>query len=123
MLIIKNKEQAIFMQKRPPTGIWGSLWCFPQFDNKEQASEWLQQQYNESLESADSLATLSHTFSHFRLHIHPLIIESKAPINLGVMENKDSLWYNVTTEFNGGLAAPVTKLIDILKGFENGTNG
>ena len=63
---------------------------------------------------AQKLDILSHTFSHFKLHIQPLIIQLKAPINLGVMEKTDNLWYNVNTEFNGGLAAPVSTLLNNL---------
>ena len=41
MLIAKDKAGDVFMQKRPPTGIWGGLWCFPQFDNEEEANNFL----------------------------------------------------------------------------------
>jgi len=120
MLIIKNHKHEVFMQKRPPTGIWGGLWCFPQFDKMKNAEEWLNTNYNTSLKQADSLPKLKHTFSHFHLHIQPLIITLKNPINInmnksGVMEHDDSLWYNITTEFNGGLAAPVQTLLNIVR--------
>jgi len=36
------------------------------------------------------------------------------------MENHETLWYNIKTEFDGGLAAPVTTLINILR--EQGNN-
>ncbi len=120
MLIIMNQQQDIFMQKRPPSGIWGSLWCFPQFDKIDLASDWLQQHYDVSIDNSESLTDMTHTFSHFKLHIQALIIQPKAPFNLGVMENNESLWYNINTEFKGGLAAPVTKLIELLKGTTNG---
>lgn len=122
MLIIMNEKQNIFMQKRPPSGIWGSLWCFPQFDSIDLANDYLHRHYNESIENTESLTDITHTFSHFKLHIQALIIHPKAPINLGVMENNESLWYNINTEFNGGLAAPVTKLLKLLKGTTNVKN-
>ncbi|MCF6191123.1 MAG: A/G-specific adenine glycosylase [Cocleimonas sp.] len=116
MLIIKHKQHEVLMQKRPPVGIWGGLWCFPQFEKVEHAEEWLVENYNTTLDNADELPKMKHTFSHFHLHIQPLIVGVKTPINLnkqkmGVMEQDDSLWYNITTEFNGGLAAPVQTLL------------
>ncbi len=114
MLIIRNQEQAVLMLKRPPVGIWGGLWCFPQFEKRDHAENWLQDFSGSEIEVTEELAILSHTFSHFRLHIQPLIIDIKAPINLSVMEKEDSLWYNINTEFNGGLAAPVTTLLNTL---------
>ena len=116
MLIVKNSEEAVLMQKRPPVGIWGGLWCFPQFEDMNQVEQWILEYSSEKLDVSQKLPTLSHTFSHFRLHIQPLIINAKTPIKLGVMENDASLWYNVNTEFNGGLAAPVQTLLNTLKG-------
>ncbi len=120
MLIIKNHNQEVFMQKRPPVGIWGGLWCFPQFEKMESAEEWLNTNYDASIKQTDRLPKLKHTFSHFHLHIQPLIVTLKNPININmkkssVMEHNDSLWYNITTEFNGGLAAPVQTLLNIVK--------
>jgi len=128
MLILQNAKGEIFMQKRPPVGIWGGLWCFPQFDNKEEATQWLKDKTGVSLNNANALASFNHTFSHFKLAIHPHHIDlgigakndlknhKQTPINMGVMEADDSFWYNIKTEFNGGLAAPVQKLLQKLKG-------
>jgi A/G-specific adenine glycosylase len=114
MLLLQNEVGEVFMQKRPPVGIWGSLWCFPQFETEALAKEYLIENYQYDIDHINSLAVLSHTFSHFRLHIQPLIIQIETPLKLGVMEAKDSLWYNSQTEFNGGLAAPVQLLLNIL---------
>ena len=127
MLIIQDKTvisaPSIFMQKRPPVGIWGGLWCFPQFETNEIADIWLQEKMGQSLEKARKLESIIHTFSHFRLHIEPLIITVETPLMIGVMEKDDQLWYNIATEFHGGLAAPVQQLIKQLKEEENGKNG
>ena len=126
MLILQNKNQDVFMHKRPPVGIWGGLWCFPQFETIALANEWLNSTYETTSNSKTKLAQVKHTFSHFHLHIQPLIVKVKTPINECVMEQDESLWYNITTEFNGGLAAPVQSLLNILKehkGRQNDTNG
>ena len=115
MLMIQNKDAEVMMIKRPPTGIWGGLWCFPQFDTEADASEWLSTFANDDLSTASKQTVLSHTFSHFKLHIQPLIMSLKHPINSTVMENHETLWYNIDTEFDGGLAAPVTTLLNILR--------
>lgn len=123
MLILQDASKAVFMQKRPPVGIWGSLWCFPQFDNQDDAEYWLHNSISKSATKTDKLPVLSHTFSHFRMHIQPLIISCETPLKMGVMEKDESLWYNITTEFNGGLAAPVQQLINQMKEYDNGKNG
>jgi len=115
MLIIKNKSTDVLMLKRPPTGIWGGLWCFPQFETETDAKEWFANYAGDDFENASSSPILSHTFSHFKLHIQPLIITLEHPINSTVMENQETLWYNINTEFDGGLAAPVTTLLNTLR--------
>ncbi len=128
MLIIKNDSSdtdEVLMIKRPPVGIWGGLWCFPQFDTEADASEWLNESADVALATAVKMPVLNHTFSHFKLHIQPLKISLKHPISNSVMENHETLWYNIKTEFDGGLAAPVTTLLNILKrqGNDDGKNG
>ena len=121
MMIIKNESDEVMMLKRPPVGIWGGLWCFPQFDTEADASIWFDGYGGKSLDEAVTrMPILSHTFSHFKLHIQPLIITQKHPINDSVMENYETLWYNIKTEFDGGLAAPVTTLLNTLR--EQGNN-
>jgi len=113
------------MLKRPPAGIWGGLWCFPQFDTLEDANAWLNSFTGETEFDNTEMPILSHTFSHFKLHIQPLKIVLKRPITSSVMENHETLWYNIQTEFDGGLAAPVTTLINTLReeGNNNDENG
>jgi A/G-specific adenine glycosylase len=118
-----NAQKEVFMLKRPPAGIWGSLWCFPEFDDLKEVEYWLEQHFDAKIEDTEALMIIKHTFSHFRLFIQPLIITCETPINLGVMEKEESLWYNITTEFNGGLAAPVQQLLNTLKVKNNGKNG
>ncbi len=113
MLILQNKQQQILMQKRPPTGIWGGLWCFPQFETDQQMQEWLSINTINAL-VITKMTEFSHTFSHFRLYIQPLILSLETPLKTGVMEDDNILWYNPSTEFEGGLAAPVTKLLQEL---------
>lgn len=110
MLILQDNQQRILMQKRPPTGIWGGLWCFPQFEAEDEMNQWLSER-GMSGEGSEQLAPFTHVFSHFRLHIQPLILSLASPLKGGVMEDDISFWYNPHTEFEGGLATPVTKLL------------
>ena len=134
MLILQNQQGEVFMAKRPPAGIWGSLWCFPQFENRKLTQSWLAHELNLKIDNTKELPLLTHTFSHFKLHITPLIISCETPLKVGVMEKDESIWYNITTEFEGGLAAPVQQLLNQLRASldasaikdkenKNGTNG
>ena len=114
MLILQNSQQEVFMQKRPPTGIWGGLWCFPQFETDDKLKAWIDTQ-GLTPSKSQKLELFSHTFSHFRLHIQPLILQIEPPLKGSVIEDSNSLWYNIKIEFEGGLAAPVQKLLHQLQ--------
>lgn len=116
-LLLINPEQAAFIIKRPPSGIWGGLWCLPQFDTEKEAQHWYQQYFSFDSSNSSSFSTViqeekqfSHTFSHFRLQARVLLISQSAPIKR-VMEGTPSLWYNSNTTFTGGFPAPINTLL------------
>ena len=116
MLMLHN-DAEIFLVKRPSSGIWGGLWGFPQFAVLDEAIDWLDKQgYAEgTINTATALENYKHTFSHYRLTIHPLLIPYQNPHNNLVEETSESLWYNIHTEFKGGLATPVQDLLKTFK--------
>ena len=73
-LLIENQQQQLLWLKRPPTGIWGGLWCLPQVD-VEQLAELqtiLEQQWHIKQLQLQPLAEFRHTFSHYHLMIKPV---------------------------------------------------
>lgn len=73
-LLIENQQQQLLWLKRPPTGIWGGLWCLPQVD-VEQLTELqtiLEQQWHIKQLHLQPLAEFRHTFSHYHLMIKPV---------------------------------------------------
>lgn len=108
--ILKDKNEAIWLEKRPPVGIWGGLYCFPEFEQEAAMNKWLQKIYRmDDLQSQD-LPTIVHTFSHFRLHMHPRLIHIGNRPN-GVMEDDVGLWYKSEAQ-QVGLATPVKQTLE-----------
>ncbi|MCK5725791.1 MAG: A/G-specific adenine glycosylase [Thiotrichaceae bacterium] len=108
-LYLQNEDGQLLLEKRPPTGIWGGLWCLPQFDTQGALELWLDEH---ALESGyiKQMETISHTFSHFKLAMIPLCF--RTTMSHRVMEDNRFLWYNVNTTLQGGLPAPINKLIN-----------
>jgi len=114
MLLLRNSQNQVLLQQRPPSGIWGGLWSLPEADckaTKQSLSRWSKKQLNLTIDNIIFEKSLRHTFSHFHLDITPVyasvIDESNA-----VMEQGDSVWYNTCSPDSRGLAAPVKKLLD-----------
>lgn len=110
MLIIKNADDELLLEKRPPTGIWGGLWVFPQIATEENASQYCKDTLGQAPLTIDRWDNYRHTFSHYHLEISPVVITLKtAP--LIVMEADQQLWYNLHQPATIGLAAPIKKLM------------
>ena len=121
MLLIQD-GQRVLLQQRPPTGIWGGLWSLPECPLDKDPHAWGQAQLGLTLSSEAALPVISHTFSHFRLHITPI------PARLvgeacKIMEQPQWVWYNLRQPPALGLAAPVKRLLDSLKEQTYESNG
>ncbi|QIQ21493.1 A/G-specific adenine glycosylase [Zophobihabitans entericus] len=106
-LILQDK-QTIWLEQRPPTGIWGGLYCFPQFKTESDLQEWLHKQGIKT-EKPEQLISFRHTFSHFHLDIVP--IYCKITHRTSFREEQAGCWYNLNEPQTVGLATPVDNLL------------
>ncbi len=113
MLMLRNAQGEVLLERRPSSGVWGGLWSFPQFDSQAAARAWCERETEAHPEVVSTWPVLSHTFSHFRLHITPLLLQVKDPA-ARVMEAGGRVWYNSRFPLRGGVAAPVSQLLEQL---------
>ncbi len=114
MLMIYHEEQGIYLEKRPPVGIWGGLWCFPQCDTELELDNWCKKNLSYDVHSKKKWPKMRHTFSHFHLDFTPILIKTGNPKNI-VMEEKEAVWYKLGEESTRGYATPTIKLFDRLQ--------
>ena len=106
MLILEDAKGRIWLEQRPPSGLWGGLWSLPQFDTQQALNDWLANNAA-TIQRQSAYPTFIHTFSHFKLEITPQPVTCEG-LN-GVRE--DGLWYDLADPPALGLAAPVKKLL------------
>lgn len=111
MLVLCKNGEVIQLQQRPPTGIWGGLWCFPEFESIDDALQSLHEQQIPT-DQQTQLPTFRHTFSHFHFDISALLIEINHHERPQVMEDSGSLWYNLQCPQKIGLAAATKKILN-----------
>ncbi|MGF1763158.1 A/G-specific adenine glycosylase [Aliivibrio kagoshimensis] len=113
--VIFHHEGEVWLEQRPQSGIWGGLWCFPEQDNSELASQFdrLGIERGHQVSSQQQLIAFRHTFSHYHLDIVPILINITQKPSV-LMEANGGLWYNLAQPKRVGLAAPVQKLLDQL---------
>lgn len=94
--IIESGGQ-LWLQRRPPSGIWGGLWCPP-----------LQDEQPDSVLAA--LPAIQHSFSHFDLELRPCRV---APAD--AIRNEAGAWFRIADALELGLPAPIRRLLNSLK--------
>ena len=107
-IVLAEKDQSIWLEKRPAIGIWGGLHSFPEFEDEAQLGRWSERHFKYR-NSSQMLSSVQHTFSHFRLTLHPRLIRIDKKPN-GVMEENLGVWYKKADQ-KIGLAAPVKKVL------------
>lgn len=110
MLLIKDEVGRVLLQRRPPTGIWASLWSLPEHADLVEARIWFERHVEDGFERMQSCAPVMHGFSHYRLQILPHRIDGVgARVAIG---DNDSLRWTTGAELAGiGLPAPIRRLL------------
>lgn len=108
-LIIIDAEGKIKLEQRPPVGIWGGLWSFPELPFGELQTGLTNLGWNMASVDLEILPAGEHVFSHFRLHYHPVILRNGMPNN--IEEGAQQVWYDANKDMRLGLPVPVEKLL------------
>ncbi len=110
MMILRDGEGRILLQRRPPSGIWGGLWSLPECPTEADVAQWCREQIGCEIGRQQPLPQRRHTFSHFHLDIQPIRARIKNP-NRRVMDGDEWVWYNLRQPDNRGLAAPIARIL------------
>lgn len=108
-LLLENKAGEILFQRRPATGIWGGLWCFPECSPDDDIEEWLLAKTGFSGSIIRKLTVIKHTLTHFRMEILPIHLKVKQCNN--VKETDDYQWCLSGDALKFGIPAPVKNLL------------
>ena len=109
--LLMQQDNTVRLTQRPPVGLWGGLFCFPQFDSEQSLREWLAKR-NIKADTLTQLNAFRHTFSHFHLDIVPMWLSVSSQASC--VEEESALWYNLAQPPSVGLAAPVERLLQQL---------
>jgi A/G-specific adenine glycosylase len=118
MVVAIDAAGAVFLERRPERGIWGGLWCLPEFASESAARSYAQNQFRTPRVQPETLRPVQHAFTHYDLEIVPLLAECHGLAHEAVMEPGLSQWYNPRVPESErariGLPAPVKDLLDSL---------
>jgi A/G-specific adenine glycosylase len=110
MLWAEDRAGNVLLQRRPPTGIWASLWSLPEAADRESARRWFDMHLAGDYDTASPLAAIAHGFTHYRLQIQPLRWRDVA-LRAQVADNDDLRWVPRDAMRTLGIPAPIRKLL------------
>lgn len=110
LLLIRQTDGRILLERRPPTGIWGGLWSLPEAADTLSAAALCQRRFGFDVDFDPAGADFVHVFTHFRLTITPLPGRIRQAGNLA---DSHTGWFGLAEARALGLPAPVRRLLDI----------
>lgn len=114
MLLLRAPDGRFLVEKRPLKGIWGGLWCFPQVDLIRDCVEQARTQWGLFAREEDRLATLQHTFTHFRLTIEPHLLQVDLSRSPPISCTDTRSWFTLQQLHTEATPVPVRKLVRLL---------
>jgi A/G-specific adenine glycosylase len=111
VLLLHDSEGRVLLQRRPPNGIWASLWSLPEADDHAAARAWFDAHVRGDYDAAEPLAAIAHGFTHYRLELSPLRWRAVAPVD-AVRDNDDLRWIEREGFPRLGIPAPIRTLIE-----------
>jgi A/G-specific adenine glycosylase len=110
MLVLRDREDRVLLVRRPPTGVWSGMWSLPEVSDHDEARAFVAGASGVDFEDNVPLALIEHSFSHYRLHIAPLLWREAAPA-ARIGDNAAQRWQPLQSLDEVGLPAPVRKLL------------
>ena len=120
-MLLAVAGKRVYLERRPPAGIWGGLWSLPEIEGPL-ADTWVSEHLGTAVRAAQNWPVLRHGFTHFDLDISPLVL-CLDEVPREIAEAGQTVWYGLDDEPPGGISAPVRKLLDTLRDMTDGANG
>lgn len=110
-LIVPRFNNKTLLEKRPPSGIWGGLWCFLETKTLEQIPQLLARYQLEELER-EQLSQFRHTFSHYHFDITPIVIDCIKPDDSLLIQERANFYNDVQVSDGKSLANNADKQLN-----------
>lgn len=111
-LLLTDGEGRLLLERRPPSGIWGGLWCPPQVESAP--ADWIRRELGRVPGPLREFDPFVHKFTHFDLEIRPAAAMLEQPVAFSVGDGDDLRWHTPAELAGAGMPAPFRKLIDSL---------
>ncbi len=113
-MLVLLRDGKLLLEKRPPAGIWGGLWSFPELPVDGDVAAHCAARLGCEVDSPVALAPLRHGFTHFTLDIRPFRCDVRRV--KARAEQPGKAWFTLQQVENGAVPVPVKRLLRRLGG-------
>ena len=103
LLLARDAQGRVWLEKRPAKGIWAGLYCLPVFDSRDDLLAALPSAEQRGVKD---LPAFVHVLTHKDLHLHPVQLQDGQP------QGEGARWVEAQEWGRLGLPAPVRKLLE-----------
>jgi len=108
MLILRDERGRVLLEKRPPAGIWGGLWCLPEGNDLSA----IETRLGMVAVRPAPLPAFEHRLSHVRMTIRPILADGAEATQVQCPPSRG--WFDRQQLPQLGLPKPVTDLLNRL---------
>lgn len=105
--LVLRHEGRVLLERRPPTGLWGGLWTFP--ESNSDAAKSGGRLLGCEIERVRHGVHFDHVFTHFRLRVQPLFCEVRRAKPLAGKSARR--WFDIKAAASAAVPAPVRTLL------------
>lgn len=98
LLLLHDEHGRLWFERRPPSGIWGGLWCPPTVESRVEADR-----YGSVCD--DAMEPIEHGFTHFQLTLQPLRMKPR----IDAVADAAGDWLTMGEALERGLPAPIRR--------------
>jgi A/G-specific adenine glycosylase len=110
VLVIRDPEGRVLLERRPARGIWGGLYSLPELAGEDSPREWCARMLGAAVAAERLLETIEHAFTHFDLDLTPRLLDLAGAPSV-VADRDDWHWCRPGSELGVGVPAPVAVLL------------
>jgi len=110
IMLLLERRGEILLEQRPPLGIWGGLWSFPELSLGEDIDAYLSVRFNATADAIERLPPRRHVFTHFALTMHPVRVRvGRWPDGVAM---PGTAWFDADSAIASAAATPIRKLLE-----------
>src|SRR5262249_31003108 len=112
VMLALTRAGEILLEKRPPHGIWGGMWCLPEVARKTGLADHCLERFGASVSEVEELPLIAHGFTHYKLDISPLRVRVAALAPRAC--EPGLIWLPVDEAKEAAIPAPVKRILGLL---------